>query len=271
MLSLNRSSSRSGFTLIELSMAILIIGLLLAGVALSSNMIKQAELRALMKEVERHQASYNNFISYYGAIPGDFSNAEAYWSLASCVDGGSAGDCNGAGTGIISYDGSGATYQESALAWKHLELAGMAAVSVDLVPSSLDMFVGRNSPISRRPAAGYTMAGNSGVDSLNIGQFSLRFDVEGLNALVLASDYEDGTNTRPVGAIFTPEEAFNLIRKMDDGRIDNAGLHLGGTTGAVRASDGGGSTADACINSSGSNEFAVGTNARECALIFRLD
>ena len=62
---------RSGFTLIELAIVLVIIGLLAGGVLVGQHLIKAAEIRATISQIERYNTATNTFKGKYGALPGD--------------------------------------------------------------------------------------------------------------------------------------------------------------------------------------------------------
>ena len=79
----------NGFTLIELSIVIVIIGLIVAGVVGGQTLVKQAKLRSIITDVQKTQTIINTFFLEYGAMPGDMPNASNYWTGAYDGDGNS--------------------------------------------------------------------------------------------------------------------------------------------------------------------------------------
>ncbi len=69
---------RSGFTLIELSIVLVIIGLLIGGVLVGRDLIKSSEIRAQISQIEKFNAATNTFRIKYNALPGDMKESEAY-------------------------------------------------------------------------------------------------------------------------------------------------------------------------------------------------
>lgn len=63
-------SSNKGFSLIELSIVLIIIGLLVAGITGGASLIKSAELRAVISEVRNYQVNVNTFFVEKGYLPG---------------------------------------------------------------------------------------------------------------------------------------------------------------------------------------------------------
>ena len=75
----------SAFTLIELSIVLVIIGLIVGGVLVGQDLIVAAKNRALLSQVEEIDTAINTFRLKYNGLPGDLNNAESFWgSDASC-------------------------------------------------------------------------------------------------------------------------------------------------------------------------------------------
>lgn len=71
------SKTRHGFTLIELSIVLVIIGLIVGGVLVGRDLIKAAEIRAQIKLVEEFKTAANAFKLKYGYLPADIPPAQA--------------------------------------------------------------------------------------------------------------------------------------------------------------------------------------------------
>lgn len=224
----NSKSKRNGFTLIELSIVIVIIGFLVAGIAVGTNMIKQAELRSVITDLQQYQTAYNNFIGRFNQVPGDMTVASSFWpdttGSMSCAT--SAANCNGNGDSLIKWDPS--ISDEEFKAWKHLSLAGMISAGIIQIPNSHDgtITVGDKSPSSKITGAGYVMAGDTVGDDVN----SPWTDAK-TNAVFIGKPA--GTGNSLVNGALTPEEAFNIDQKIDDGII-SGGLFKGADTGNIR-------------------------------------
>lgn len=70
---------KRGFTLIELSIVIVLIGLIVAGVVGGQVLVQQAKLRSQISEFQKYSVAFNSFRLEYGEMPGDFSMASSYW------------------------------------------------------------------------------------------------------------------------------------------------------------------------------------------------
>ena len=68
-----------GFTLIELAIVIVIIGLLVGGVLAGKELIKQAGIRTQINQFQEVNRAVNTFLAKYGQLPGDLDRATQYW------------------------------------------------------------------------------------------------------------------------------------------------------------------------------------------------
>jgi prepilin-type N-terminal cleavage/methylation domain-containing protein len=76
-----------GFTLIELSIVLVIIGLIVGGILVGRELIRSATLRAQTRQFMEYQVAMNAFKSKYNCMPGDCLNATAFWPSALNGDG----------------------------------------------------------------------------------------------------------------------------------------------------------------------------------------
>ncbi len=72
----NKCGVTGGFTLIELSIVLVIIGLLVGGVLVGKDLIKSAEIRAQIKQIDEFKTATNAFKTKYGYLPGDMPPSE---------------------------------------------------------------------------------------------------------------------------------------------------------------------------------------------------
>ena len=90
------SLNQRGFTLIELSIVVVVVALIVSGVVAGQSLVQQAQLRSILSDLDKFRFASTSFKGQYGALPGDFSKATAYFS--GCSDetlSGSTNSCNG--------------------------------------------------------------------------------------------------------------------------------------------------------------------------------
>lgn len=94
---------QSAFSLVELSVVLVIIGLLVGGVVAGRSLIRAAELRNITVEADQFRRAVETFRDMYNALPGDMPNAEEIWGTNCTLSGASAAPsaCNGNGDGKI--------------------------------------------------------------------------------------------------------------------------------------------------------------------------
>lgn len=108
---------QQGFTLIEIAIVLVIIGLLLGGVLKGQELITSARVRNLISNQDGIKAAYFGFLDRYRALPGDYTAAT---TNINGITGTACGtNANGNGNGRIETTGS-----EHILAWEHLSKAG---------------------------------------------------------------------------------------------------------------------------------------------------
>ncbi len=100
---------QSGFTLIEIAIVLVIIGLLLGGVLKGQALINTARVRALNNNVDGITSAWFSFSDRYRAFPGDYAQASV--NLPNITD-------NGDGNGLVDTD------KERGLVWSDLQAAG---------------------------------------------------------------------------------------------------------------------------------------------------
>src|SRR5580658_3705227 len=71
------TKSEAGFTLIELSIVLVIIGLIVGGILTGQDLIKAAEQRATLAQIEKYNTAVNTFRNKFGGIPGDLPEGSA--------------------------------------------------------------------------------------------------------------------------------------------------------------------------------------------------
>jgi prepilin-type N-terminal cleavage/methylation domain-containing protein len=115
-----RLKAQSGFTLVEIAIVLVIIGLLLGGILKGQEMINQAKIKNLINDFNGISAAMYSYQDRYRALPGDDLNAATRWA------GSVAGTGNGQFAGVYNtvLVATPTVAQETNLFWWHLRLAG---------------------------------------------------------------------------------------------------------------------------------------------------
>ncbi len=109
-----------GFTLIELSIVLVVIGLIVGGVLVGRDLIQAAAMRTVITEKEKFTTEAMAFRLKYNALPGDWANATNH--VSGCASNGT-NKCNGDGNGSVDGFVYG-HYGETCRFWQHLSLTG---------------------------------------------------------------------------------------------------------------------------------------------------
>lgn len=203
-------ASLRAFTLIELSIVLVIIGLLVGAIASFRSYSTNARISTMMNEGKILISAFNQFQTRYGAPPGDMSTASGSWTGAG----------NGDGNGVIrACSGGGCTQLplERYYAFQHLALAGfIQGTYTGAVNGSGGATIGLNVVGSSVEKSAFLFDHPDAADGFVSGD-SLYFDGVYGNILRIAG-LNDNTNAIPALGFLTPKQAYQLDDKFDDGQ-----------------------------------------------------
>lgn len=114
-------NQQSGFTLVEIAIVLVIIGLLLGGVLKGQELIAQAKIKNVANDLNGLSAAIYGYQDRYKRYPGDDDQAAARWKSPQAVAGDGNGQVGGTEKGIIDCSASAV---ENCQFWQHLRLAG---------------------------------------------------------------------------------------------------------------------------------------------------
>ncbi len=225
---LEKQKREGGFTLVELAIVMIIIGLLIGGILKGQELIANSQVTATIAQIKGMDAATSTFRDKYATLPGDMRNALT--RLPSCAAAGTV-CANGAGDGRINVPVDPATAptisQENAQVFIHL--AGADLINgIDTSASSTASF-GSGLPEARAGGGfwlGYSVDGSVGdIANATEGRPSHYLVYNGLIGPV-------GADNGPVDA----SRAAQIDRKLDDGAPETGSVLSGGTT--CRGGDG---------------------------------
>lgn len=253
-------SGNSGFSLVELSIVLVILGLLTGGILTGQSLIRAAELRAVTSEYQRFATAIGSFRDKYFALPGDFNKASDFgW-----------GSLNGVRDGKI-LNSSTAGSNEISTFWIHLQKAGLAEGSYTNIGGTA-LTGGTNRPVSKLNNAGWNVAYLGSVPNTGVADAG---DTDPDPSTFYASNYGNvllfGTGTDslfPTGALRS-EEAWNIDTKMDDGKPDLGAVLTLERQGHATAGSGCGNRATATSTLTASDYDLTNSSATACSLVFK--
>jgi prepilin-type N-terminal cleavage/methylation domain-containing protein len=119
---------QSGFTLIEIAIVLVIIGLLLGGVLKGQELITSARVRNVISQQDGIKAAFFGFQDRYRALPGDYPGVQANANIPNV-----AAILGGNGDGQIFNAGGN---NEQTIAWTHLSHAGFLTGSYNMTTAT---------------------------------------------------------------------------------------------------------------------------------------
>lgn len=123
---ISRMVSQGGFTLVEIAIVLVIIGLLLGGVLKGTELIENSKVKRAVSEINGISAAYYSYLDRYQRIPGDdgpdaatLATRGGAWTAATLT----AGNNNGVLTSNLNQTWA-ATGEHTAF-WQHVRAAGL--------------------------------------------------------------------------------------------------------------------------------------------------
>lgn len=202
---------QAGFTLIELAIVLVIIGLLLGGVLKGQELINSAKVKNMATDFKNIQVYIYGYQDKYRALPGDDALAATH------LTGGVKATTGTTGNGVIegAYNSITVT-DESVLFWQHVRLAGLAAGPTDTADAN---YFPHNADGGRIGIS--SVAGNTAVDVLpTVGGISGAFiicseGVLGKFAKQLDTALDDGnTQTGSVRVVTLGAKSIGLTNAL---------------------------------------------------------
>jgi prepilin-type N-terminal cleavage/methylation domain-containing protein len=195
-----RPQTEAGFTLIELSIVLIIIGLLIGGVLQGQQLINGTRIKTQVSQIDGLRAAVNTFQDKYLALPGD-ATAANFIGFVAATGGGARGN------GLVGTNGSialtanvnAAAGNEPSVALEHLSLSGLVAGAIDVDRTATTQFPGKlsssrlsiatfaftNADSTAGARLGFRVAGGTGYTATPI--------ATDIDAAEMDVKYDDGT------------------------------------------------------------------------------
>ena len=262
------SSKKSAFSLIELSIVLIIIGLLIAGITGGASLIKSSELRSIMGEARGYAVAVNSFFTQYDQYPGDASIAVGSSNQGNGDRDNKIEFVNDASTAF--FEGVDAWYDlkdigaiDLALSLSGTTAAPSALVPVNHIPGSKIKGAGwvfdyniltlQNVVVLTGTTAAYAAAPAAGTEGTASNTSTL---VNGLN--YVPADGPLATRNASTEIISAPD-SLSIDSKIDDGKP---------ASGNVQAVN----QLSAATECSSASAYLVSAGAKKvCVLTFRVD
>ena len=215
---------QAGFTLVELAIVMIIIGLLIAGVLKGQALIANARVTSTVAQNKAIDAAISTFRDTYAGIPGDILNAAT--RLPNCA----AAPCVGVGdgNGILSNNPSQTPVGfEGAAFFVQLNAANLLT---GIVPSAAAGNVwGANFPEAKITGNGFQASSSTGAIAQFTGIIGATVPNSGLYLTLLSA-----VGAPAVGTVnLKPDEASRLDTKIDDGAPDTGDVRAFGVATAA--------------------------------------
>lgn len=238
---------QEGFTLVELAIVMVIIGLLIGGILKGQELIKNAAVSATAAQLKAFESAYTTFIDVYAGKPGDLASARA--KIQACIAGNRCnnGDGNGwiwhanssaSNPGATDTGNTGEIYQ----ALKHMAAADLiGGVRLNVAPG-IDALVASK-------IGGYLYVGEIlGNASYHRGSGAALTP----GGIYVSQALHNNANPRS-GRVNTPSETARLDRKIDDG--------VPGTGSLLAAGQ------DTCVNG---RNYRENSTEKLCAFFYKV-
>lgn len=278
---------QKGFTLVELAIVLVIVGLLIGGILKGQELMHNSRVTATVAQLKSYEAAITNFYDMYKEKPGDLVSPETrikdcdncYIGTGGELGNGKVGDRNWTvvanqsepitvdavpGTTAGTWGNSSLVGAEAVLFWYELLKTGLiSGVTGEGLTAGESATIGGTIPGMK--VGGGLWAGNSsgsGPTAAALGKADKGAGAAdlGIRGTVLVTVLKASQSPSVATGVqpFYPKDAANIDRKLDDGLPNSGNVESYGAIGS-------------CVNNStDSGIYAENTNSKDCGLIIRV-
>jgi len=246
--------TQKGFTLIELSIVLVIIGLLVGGVLYGGDLIKAAEIRATISQMSSFDTAAMTFRLKYNGMPGDLAGAATRFGFSATGQGTATAD--GLINRVNDETAADEIDGEAALFFRHLFQANMIGNNITITDGTIGNV---DSLTATLPPA--KMGRSNYIAVMN---------VSGTNQMFLFGTTGITNGVATFVDKLTPLDAYAFDNKLDDGEA-TTGTVIAVTDFVTANADesGGGAAAGECVNSTAYYTAASATASVDGCMIRR--
>ncbi len=275
-----QKQNNKGFTLVELAIVLVIIGLLIGGILKGQQLMQNSRITATVAQIKAIEAATTSFYDVYGEKPGDLQSPET--RIKECTTCSGLTDTGNGKVGPKNWDllfqsepfGSttDATWDdlekaETVLFWYELQQAGLlsavTAEGVDDSATDANLTFGGTLP-SAKAGGGFWVGNLSGANvATAVFGKSEDFGIRGTALRWVAVPNTGATLPTDTGLQpLVPAQAANVDRKLDDGLPNSGNVEAYGTVENVGNGEG-------CISAT-SDVYLENVSSKDCGLVLRI-
>ena len=245
-----KAKAQAGFTLVELAIVMIIIGLLIAGVLKGQALIANAKVTSTVAQIKSIDAAVSTFKDTYNDIPGDMVTPGA--RLPNCTQ-----MCANVGNGdqaLANAPGATPIGGEGEAFFPQLAVANLMT---GIQPGASSAVIGQNFPAAKIGTNGI-QPGSTTTSPLTLAGAVGSLGTNG--GLFLAITPAIGALTNASTGML-PNEAFRIDTKMDDGSPGTGDVVGIGTAGVAQGN---------CGAAGQGGQYATGFTSQSCGLYIHI-
>ncbi len=224
---------KKGFSLIELAIVLIIVGIVVGGLVAAKSMMQTAKLQGIVSDWQKYASATNNYFTKYSYWPGDDFEANARWGTAT----------SGTGDGAL---GDTASSNEYYYFWQDLSLAGFITGN----------FSGTNTTTGTTLSVPKTTLQNTWMTHY----YDSAYPANQAFYIVYSTTGSSTASTAPSTYVLNGSDALSIDTKIDDG-LPNQQTALTGNVISVGSSTN-------CASAGAAGTYATTTTTPVCNLYY---